>query len=71
MQVDMGAQQEQTTKSKPMVKVYFETSGYAELAATFTHESTYIKCLEQLTKQALLMGFDKVTETIEEDDRED
>lgn len=51
-----------------MVRVYFETSGYAELVATFTHESTYLKCLPQLTKQALLMGFDRVTETIDEEE---
>lgn len=66
--MDMGKKQEQITKSKPMVKVYFETSGYAELVATFTHESTYVKCLPQLTKQALLMGFDRVTETIDEEE---
>lgn len=54
-----------------MVKVYFETSGHAELVATFMDEELYIQCLPYLMTHALETGFDKVTETIEEDDRED
>lgn len=48
-----------------MVKVYFETEGYAELAAIFFDEGVYIDCLPQLEREAKRMGFTKVTEDIE------
>lgn len=50
-----------------MVKVYFETSGYAELVAIFDNEETYMVCLSSLEKLALKNGFDIVTESIEEE----
>jgi hypothetical protein len=50
-----------------MVKVYFETSGYAELVAIFDNEETYMVCLHSLEKLALENGFDIVTESIDEE----
>jgi hypothetical protein len=49
-----------------MVKVYFETRGYAELAAVFMDESTYEQCLPALEKTCKEMGYDCVTESVEE-----
>lgn len=51
-----------------MVKVYFETKGYAELIAIFDSEETYMVCLSALEKQAKENGFLYVTESIEETD---
>jgi hypothetical protein len=47
-----------------MITVYFETKGYAELVATFEYESHYIDCLPILERQCIDMGFDKVTESV-------
>lgn len=54
-----------------MVKVYFETIGYAELVAIFDNEETYMVCLSALEKLAELNGFIYVTESIEETDIND
>lgn len=51
-----------------MVKVYFETEGYAELVAIFDSEETYMVCLPALEKLAELNGFIYVTESVEEND---
>lgn len=50
-----------------MVKVYFENEGgkYAEHVATFESEEIYIYLLPAIEKLANIMGFDKVTESIE------
>jgi len=50
-----------------MVKVYFETDGYAELVAIFDNESTYSICLPALEKQAKENGFAFVTESIDDE----
>ncbi len=50
-----------------MVKVYFETEGYAELVAIFASESTYMACFNALESQALEQGFMFVTESIVEE----
>lgn len=51
-----------------MVKVYFETKGYAELVAIFADESTYMVCLPALESQALEQGFASVTESVIEEE---
>lgn len=48
-----------------MIRVFFETGGYSELAAVFIDERLYIDCLPQLERMAKDMGFDRVTESIE------
>ena len=45
-----------------MIKVYFESSSHAELAATFESEEDYMACLPSLEKRALSLGM-IVTET--------
>ena len=49
-----------------MINVYFETNGYAELIATFKDEQVYIACLPALKKQCIKLGFEIVTESINE-----
>ena len=53
-------------KHTPMIKVYFETSGYAEIVATFADEVLYGICLPALEKEAEERGFEFVTESIED-----
>jgi hypothetical protein len=49
-----------------MIKVYFETkNGYSELVATFEYEQTYVNCFESLKQECERMGFDIVTESLE------
>ena len=48
-----------------MIKVYFETIGYAELVATFNNEDIYINCLPSLQEECIRLGFKIVTESIE------
>jgi hypothetical protein len=47
-----------------MVKVYFETGGYAELVAIFDSEETYDACLDALEKLRKKHGFDFISESI-------
>lgn len=51
-----------------MVKVYFETDGYAELVAIFDTEEIYDVCYKSLRKLAFENGFAKITESIEEEE---
>ena len=51
--------------SLSVVKVFFETAGYAEEFCTYTNEAEYIADLPRLEKLAREMGYDYVTETIE------
>lgn len=46
-----------------MIRVFFETDGYSELAAVFIDEKLYIDCLPQLERMAKDMGFTRVTES--------
>ncbi len=48
-----------------VVKVFFETAGYAEEFCTYTNEAEYIADLPRLEKLAREMGYDYVTETID------
>lgn len=52
-----------------MVKVFFENSNaqYSEQVATFESELIYLACLPKLEELAKLEGFDKVTESTEEE----
>jgi hypothetical protein len=50
-----------------MVKVYFETGGYAELVAIFDSEETYNACLPALEKLRKKHGFDFISESIVDD----
>ncbi len=50
-----------------MLKVYFERGGYAEHVATFENDQLYNELGEALLAQALAWGFDKVTESMEEE----
>jgi hypothetical protein len=50
-----------------MVRVYFETDGYAELVAIFDSEETYFACSEALETQAKTNGFLYVTESVDEE----
>lgn len=52
-----------------VVKVYFETSGYAELVAKFDSEETYDACLPALEALAKENGFDFVSESIEDEEQ--
>ena len=45
-----------------MIKVYFETDGYAELVAIFDSEETYSACYESLEALAKANNFLYVTE---------
>ena len=47
-----------------MIKVYFETDGFAELVAIFDSEETYGACLEALEMLAKANGFLYVTESV-------
>jgi hypothetical protein len=47
-----------------MVKVYFETGGYAELVAIFDSEETYDACLPALEKLRKNHGFDFISESV-------
>jgi hypothetical protein len=49
-----------------MVKVFFETPGYAELVAIFSDEDSYYACLPALEKLVEKHGFPRITESIEE-----
>ena len=49
-----------------MIRVYFETGGYAELVATFDSEETYIACYDALERLAIRRGFNYVTESVED-----
>jgi len=51
-----------------MVRVYFETDGYAELVAIFDSEATYDACYEALEKQAKDNNFLYVTESVDSED---
>lgn len=50
-----------------MTKIYFEKEGYAEHIATFKSEELYAQLVPALEKLALDNGFDKVTESIEQE----
>jgi len=50
-----------------MLRVYFESDGYSEQVATFQSEDLYISMLPYLLKLAKAQGFDRVTESNEED----
>jgi hypothetical protein len=50
-----------------MVKVYFETDSYAELVAIFDDEDTYQVCLPALEKMLEENGFDRITESVEDE----
>jgi hypothetical protein len=50
-----------------MIRVFFESNGYCEQVATFQSEDMYVSMLPYLVKLANVKGFDKVTETMEED----
>lgn len=50
-----------------MVKVYFETDGYAELVAIFKDEQTYDACFEALEREAKENNFPYVTESVDEE----
>lgn len=50
-----------------MVRVFFKSDGYCEEVATFKSEDMYVSMLPYLVKLAKAQGFDKVTETMEED----
>ena len=45
-----------------MIRVFFETDGYSELAAVFVDERTYINCLPALEIMAQNQCFKRVTE---------
>ena len=47
-----------------MIEVYFETKGYAELVAVFYNEDVYMSALPSLQEQCLKMGFENVTESV-------
>jgi hypothetical protein len=49
-----------------MIKVYFEKNGYAVLVAEFLYEETYVACLDALEANCKKLGYDFVTETVEE-----
>ena len=49
-----------------MVKVYFETQGYAEPVAIFDTEDTYDRCFGELEKMATEGHFPLITESVEE-----
>ena len=50
-----------------MIKVYFETKGYfSEHVATFYNEEIYMNCLSSLHAMCEKLGFDIVTESVEE-----
>jgi len=51
-----------------MIRVYFETEGYAELVAIFQDEDIYLMCLNALKKECRKRGFLKVTEVMTGDD---
>jgi hypothetical protein len=48
-----------------MIKVYFETTSYAEHIATFNNEAVFINCLPALEEECIRLGFKIVTESIE------
>jgi hypothetical protein len=48
-----------------MIKVYFETKGYAEHVATFFSKEMYMSCLSSLQAMCEKLGFDIVTESVE------
>jgi hypothetical protein len=48
-----------------MIKVYFETNGYAEHVATFNNEDIYVNCMPALQEECIRLGFKIVTESIE------
>jgi hypothetical protein len=54
-------------KFKTMVRVYFESDNYAEQVATFQSEDIYNAMLPHLLEHAKKLGFDRVTEHLEED----
>lgn len=49
-----------------MIRVFFEKTGVAELAAVFTDERLYKDCLPAIQRIAKDQGFDKVTELYED-----
>lgn len=51
-----------------MWNVYFETNGYAEVAARFTREEDYLAVSSALEAQARAAGFLYVTETLYDGD---
>lgn len=52
-----------------MVTVFFEMdNGYAEIVAKFDNEETYMACLPALELLAGQNGFDRVTETVNEEE---
>jgi len=50
-----------------MVKVYFETSVYAELVAIFDNEETYLACFPALEKLMKRDGFEFISESVVEE----
>lgn len=50
-----------------MIKVYFETSSYAELVATFADETLYDVCYPALEQEAKDRNFEFITESIEDE----
>jgi hypothetical protein len=49
-----------------MVTVYMESKNHSEIVATFQSEELYLKCLNELEKQAKKAGM-IITESINED----
>lgn len=49
-----------------MIKVYFETSSYAELVATFADETLYDACYPALEQEAKERNFEFITESVED-----
>ena len=50
-----------------MIRVYFESSSYAELVATFETDELYMQCLPTLEKEAERMDM-MVTESMVDDE---
>jgi hypothetical protein len=49
-----------------MVKVYFETSMHSELVGIFTNERAYNACFPVLERLCNEMGYNEVTESIDD-----
>jgi hypothetical protein len=54
-----------------MITVYFECNGYAEIVAKFSNSEVYMKVLPQLEALAKELNFDRVTESVDEDENFD
>jgi hypothetical protein len=54
-------------KPKAMIKVFFETDGYANEVARFDDERTYIACLPALELECKRLNFEYITEVVTDD----